>query len=59
MISGLSLKKTPHMWLLHAKTTFYLDTTHVVAARQNNILFKFRIARHDIMACDVREIEYW
>ena len=25
MISGLSLKKTPHLWLPHAKTTFYLD----------------------------------
>ena len=25
MISGLSLKKTPHMWLPHAKATFYLD----------------------------------
>ena len=22
-VAGLSLKKTPHVWLLHAKTTFY------------------------------------
>ena len=31
MISGLSLKKTPHLWLPHAKTTFYLDLeSHVM-----------------------------
>ena len=44
--SGLSLEKTLHVWLPHAKTTFYYCGA------------RFRIARH-IITCDQREITYW
>ena len=45
LLTGLSLKKTPHVWLPHAKLTFYCYGV------------RFLIARH--MACDQREIKYW
>ena len=45
LITGLSLKKTPHVWLPHAKLTFYCYGV------------QFLIAGH--MACDQGEIKYW
>ena len=44
LLTGLSLKKTPHVWLPHTKLTFYCDGV------------RFLIACH--MACDQREIKY-
>ena len=45
--TGLSLKKTLHMWLPHTKTTF-------------NCFDKcFWIAHHNIMTCDLCETKYW
>ena len=38
--TGRLLMKTPHAWWLHAKTTFHCFGV------------QFRIARHNIMACD-------
>ena len=44
--TGLLLMKTPHAWWLHAKTFRCFGV-------------QFRIARHNIMACDQSEIGYW
>ena len=47
LLAGLSLKKTPHMWLPRAKRTFY------------GYGMQFLLACHNIIACDLREIKYW
>ena len=44
LLAGLSMKKTPHVWLPHAKLTFYCYDV------------QFLIARH--MARDWHEIKY-
>ena len=50
-ISGLSLKKTPHMWLPHAKTTF--------CCYGNWGAILNWAAYHNIVVCDKHEIKYW